>query len=423
LDDSGWQNWEPSVEVENRAQEIQGSGGDQSFEIISRRNRLYNKFKIEGGEITIKSAPTEAIHDPERYVSQLFSYTLENIIPDVPDHYFVGLSIESGNCNIGKELYVPWRRRSQLNENVILHSIENVLNSNETFLMSRQIKIRIHIVDRRKGRGRKMEDVEKFADLGTFLEKHIISPPHDLYCLPEALVMARAKADKNKSKVQHLKNLKDYPYLWINEAKKLTKQSGINIEQLEGCGIEEVKKFQLHLRPEYQIVQYERDDESREAIKTFTGPDAPKKLYIYYREQHYSTINFITRFLRTRAYFPICLEGCHDLQHHRCKVRCNLCGTKHEKEIGDDITCNDCNRNFQSLACYNNHKVPPKGKYSICNSVKLCTSCFVVYDMRKRKQAHECGEKKCKVCDIYVQDDHQCFVTKAKSKLKKRICI
>jgi len=32
LDDSGWQNSEP-VEIVNRAQELQGSGGDQGFEM------------------------------------------------------------------------------------------------------------------------------------------------------------------------------------------------------------------------------------------------------------------------------------------------------------------------------------------------------------------------------------------------------
>lgn len=36
--------------------------------------------------------------------------------------------------------------------------------------------------------------------------------------------------------------------------------------------------------------------------------------------------------------------------------------------------------------------VPPKGKYFLCNSDNLCPLCFVVYDMRKRKQVYECGE-------------------------------
>lgn len=76
--------------------------------------------------------------------------------------------------------------------------------------MSREIKIKTRIADSRKGRGRRVNDMEKFANLGTFLEKHIIFPPHDLYCLLEALVMAQAKTDKNYNKVQHLKNLKDY---------------------------------------------------------------------------------------------------------------------------------------------------------------------------------------------------------------------
>lgn len=77
------------------------------------------------------------------------------------------------------------------------------------------------------------------------------------------------------------------------------------MEQLEGCRIDEVKN-QLHLSSEYQMVLNKRDHKSGEAIKTFTGPDAPK--YLYYRDQHYNIINFITWFLRTNAYCTICLE-------------------------------------------------------------------------------------------------------------------
>lgn len=46
----------------------------------------------------LKPNPNETITDPEEYVSKLFSFALHHI----PDHYYIGLSIQSGYCNTAK---------------------------------------------------------------------------------------------------------------------------------------------------------------------------------------------------------------------------------------------------------------------------------------------------------------------------------
>ena len=54
----------------------------------------------------------------------------------------------------------------------------------------------------------------------------------------------------------------------------------------------------------------------------------------------------------------------------------------------------------------------------VCYYVKLCSQGSVKVDNRKRgkNNSHECGEHFCKLCKLYVKEDHFCFVQKVKAK-------
>ena len=130
-----------------------GAGKNSDFKIVGEREKTYPNFPLRGREITIKPQ-VNAITDPEEYVESLFNFAVDHLLRDVDPDSYVGFTIESSNCNVGKPIFIPWRFRAHLNVQHILRSIENVLNSNETFLLGEKVTVKVDITDPIRGQGR-----------------------------------------------------------------------------------------------------------------------------------------------------------------------------------------------------------------------------------------------------------------------------
>lgn len=156
--------------------------------------------------------------------------------------------------------------------------------------------------------------------------------------------------------------------------------------------------FQQNLAPRYQILVYEMNLNTREAriIESY----AWNKLYIQYKMdekinyEHYSLIKNIRLYLRVQWYCDICLLGCYDRLHRKCKYTCSLCEKIHKINDNEQgrFKCEDCNRVFSSWDCMTKHKEVPNSRKALCDLVKECPDCCALANIRRRKAPHECGQ-------------------------------
>lgn len=114
---------------------------------ISREFRIYPVLNLEGWRIEVIVRPERKIQNLEQFISEPFQFALNNIISHINPLTYIEITIESDQCVLNKPVYIPWRRRAFINEEAIVRAIENVLQSNQTFLFTRNIKIKVNLVD------------------------------------------------------------------------------------------------------------------------------------------------------------------------------------------------------------------------------------------------------------------------------------
>jgi hypothetical protein len=178
---------------------------DDKFEIVSEQEKTYPNFPLRGRQITLRSL-AQTVNNPEEYVESLFNFVVDNLLQDVDPDSYVGFNIESSNDVIGKAIYIPWRRKSEMSSRHILFSIERVLNSNESFLLGENVTVNVNITDPIRGQGSSSWSNDKYLPLEAFLQKNIVPVEALPDCLARALVMAKSKSDKDYNKTRYLKN-------------------------------------------------------------------------------------------------------------------------------------------------------------------------------------------------------------------------
>lgn len=76
----------------------------------------------------------------------------------------------------------------------------------------------------------------------------------------------------------------------------------------------------------------------------------------------------------------------------------------------DNCYCNECNRNFKTVDCFNKHKLNMHRDKMICELIYICRTCHKLVDTTYRHNVHTCGETWCKVCRINCAPEHVCYV-------------
>ena len=82
------------------------------------------------------------------------------------------------------------------------------------------------------------------------------------------------------------------------------------------------------------------------------------------------------------------------------------------------MECDQCNRWFNSKACYDRHKEPIGKGRSVCEGIKKCGKCGKSLELRHLDpNKHICG-RKCKTCGVLLgeKDEHKCYIQKSEKK-------
>ena len=202
------------------------------------------------------------------------------------------------------------------------------------------------------------------------------------------------------------------------EAKKLLDQAKIPHDKV--CGIEEYKKIQAVLKPDYLIkVHSQHPKDGLIFPLQFKKKRETKVIYLYWNgDKHYDTVTKVTGLMGCAYYCEYCDKGYTHRGDHRCNDGCDGCYNDIPCIPGQKVKCVDCKRTFKSQSCFDNHKaIKGNQQKSICQLVYNCEKCSG--RIIGRKKNHVCpGNRKCKICKEIVGPNHQCYIQKYVSKTK-----
>ena len=313
-----------------------------------------------------------------------------------PDTDRVRFSLSSPGLD--HDIWIPFGPPSELTLGRVMESVEKVLQSNRRWLLEDAMTVEfVHAaLPRGGGRGIKMSRLA--ANFENMLKKKKcfirVSPDAQNLCCARALVLCKAHADG-----ENVRALTRAPMRQRDRAAELMRRAGIPLGTL--CGVEQWRKFQAVLRPEYGIVVVSRDHYNRVIYNP--EPGAAEKLILYHVDNHFHGIRTLKGFYGRDAICPACLKSVRNLANHRCEFTCFYCtrvGSCAWMDAG--VKCHACSITFPNPECLENHRV-------ICQRRRKCADCGAICDSRKN---HKCRHRYCPRCHSYRHVDHDCYVQK-----------
>lgn len=392
---------------------------ENNFYVFKDSVRLNKKFKLNNRDISLKirDPPSDAkiAEYLETTISQIFDYIKQNI----DDKDKVGIVFNSPTFIHGPAV-LSYRLLSNISVNDIWELIDKVTQSRTKFYIDHDFDIKICTIEMPTGTGR-----NKKATLNKLNMKSIIQvKSKDNLCLPRAIVIARARVlylnEKSKDTYNDYKSITSPKgFCQTKLAEELSKKANVIITK-NGCGIEEMKKFQKYLLLEKFILKiYEISSSSRLHI-IFDGANMIpidtdlinyQKLYILYNDNHFDVITNLLSCVARKKYCEQCNKGFSHNSQHVCKNKCKLCYRAPACNLENNkMHCVDCHRIFLGEDCLRTHKADGSynGCRSICETLKICKECN--YFINCGMQTHICGQFYCKVCKAYKYYNHKCYI-------------
>jgi hypothetical protein len=325
----------------------------------------------------------------------IVSEILDRLLQDTEPHHMVRLSIYSPHLD--HEIWVPFMRADLLDVDRILIEVERVLQSNDDWLFDEFFVSFVH-APLPVGGGRFSRDFAKYLQS----KRCIIQIPSDSHnmCCARAIVTSMARLDGHPQ----WDSIRRGFSIQLKLAEKLQQSAQIPVGTV--CGLEEFKKFQQVLAPEYQLLVYSRDHFN---CCIYEGKDfAEKQIYLYHAENHFSVITSMTAFLEKSFFCKSCQMGYSNKAAHVCKNGCHCCRNSSKCVFTQWKNCHECHRFFVSDACYSHHLA-----HGICNYIKCCPECGKTFHTMNQ---HTCGMKYCSYCKAQQPVSHECYIQPLKQK-------
>ena len=171
--------------------------------------------------------------------------------------------------------------------------------------------------------------------------------------------MGKCHADKDESETwkKNWKYISDSRRpLQTREAKQLLDQANIPLDTV--CGIEDYKKIQDVLAPDYLIKVYSQHPKQGLVFTPqFKKQRSTKVIHIYWNgDNHYDCVTSVKALLGCEYYCEYCDKGYNNRENHPCPDGCTACYSNIPCITEQKIKCGDCNRIFRSQICFDNHK-------------------------------------------------------------------
>ena len=408
---------------EDEGQQVEQVGGafqvEEAYELRTVQQRHIRKFNTVGTDYELQIAPILPRGDVLEVLSQVIASLLGRITQNMEPTDLVRFIMQSEDLTY--PISLPFMPLHALTSERVFKEVEKVLQSFEEIRINSPIQINIiHVVLPNGGAVLRRKRAMKINEALSRKKCFITITNKDELCCARAIIVAKAKLDN----ASNWNNIRLGRVVQGDLAAQLHEKASVPIGP---CGIPEIKKFQAVL-PGYQIVLLSKDHFNAIIYK---GPEASKKIYLYYYDNHYGIITTMTGFLCRNYYCTTCNKGYDHDEDHNCKVTCSCCHRKGCQQVAEETritwkSCSDCGRFFKGEQCYENHKERKMRKgtplRSICDNFKKCKQCKKVINCKGREMvSHTCGEIKCGACKEFVNPEtHKCFIQPHKQNEKEK---
>ena len=384
--------------------------GQYYYTMESRRKYHSKKFGMTATDHRVRFNNVLADRDLlESYESTLkiFHHLLEEVKEGMAPNDQVRFILRSQQLET--PISLPFMTVEQLTAERVYSELERVIQSNQEFRLNDTVTIDINHVKTPQGSGRKKRTTYDINDYLKQKNSIICINNTDDLCLARALVVARARIEK------------DPRYNQIRDSSRpLQRERAFDLHEaanvpLGPCGLNEVALFQRYLT-NYQIIVVSGDHNNSIIYPPKpTGTDEKSTLSLYLHDNHFDVITTLPGFL-CRSYFCVrCHKAYDHTTDHLCSAMCRSCRGFGCVLEGEGMVCSECKRLFKNQTCYDRHKTVPinGGGRTACQTIRECERCGKSMDIRHMKPGgHICG-RRCRTCGLILNEednDHKCYI-------------
>lgn len=395
--------------------------GAQTF-IVNNSNTVRNPF-FNTEHTTLQIQLNDAVRENIFAAHGAIAEVIGQIRALASQNDRVSVSVLS---SAGAAINTGFFKRKDLRYDLICSELYNVAQSNESFLLTDKIDLKVSTIADIHGKGSKQArcNMRKAGNKSSKIDvkppsRHILLPDrinNENICLLSAVVIGQKWwAHKSNKKGKEC----------FNAYKQARKQNGplfarwvhalqreANLDLAAGAGVQEIQELDSCLGPQYRLRVFTGRSE-RDII--FNGgadkDSAAKTINILHERNHFSFLSSAAAFLRIKFFCDVCNRGYNNKMRHSCFNRnCSNCKSQCSARDGQTARheCVNCNLVYLSNDCYRNHL------QTVCALRKCCRDCGTIYWLNMQKNyTHQCNETFCRVCKKYLPQEHACYMKKA----------
>ncbi|XP_052814068.1 uncharacterized protein LOC128241135 [Mya arenaria] len=341
-------------------------------------------------------------------------------------------------------IIIPLQKWSELCADVVMSTIEKVLNSNQELAIDSSFEITIGSINLPKGGTRQRIIKLKGKNNSLQLKTSIVTIENeDQLCMARAIGVSWAKLNrcspeewkeivKNRGKKSNLELIlknnkvpKSYLSNLLKNKRNEQRQLAVILSRMANvpldcpASLSNIEAFEEVLGVKIMIIS------ARLGNKFITNPNTGEHpcIYLYLvDDNHFNAITSITGFFNASYFCDKCLKHYSNLGRHECEIKCRVCKKDNCLMSENTVICKDCNMKCRSQECFDRHRQGPEGlnrqrdddqskHVSQCETFWKCRTCYKVINRTKRNiKDHRCGEYLCNSCKTYVLEDHLCFL-------------
>ena len=397
------------------------------MKIDREENRFLKRFNLHVKDLVFKiNLDKYTTGTFEDFIHRVLNEIIQNVTKNYKTHNYIGLTFEPEDVD-NYPFHVSFRLISQLDSDIILNSLNKILQSNQSFMSSGPIKLTAMIAEVPLATGRRPNYLRNASDEDflyvNLLQKSVIAIENaDNFCFLLAIILAIDR-EKCRESLSHIPQ--NVLPRHVVEARELDIELQLNVAQ-NGSSIEVIQKVSDYLatnnpffNKRYRLVIF-KSPKRNDFLLTPNSNYMIKPIYLAIRNEHFYVITSINGFLNVQFYCEFCLKTEHRRNNHvNCLFICQHCKSSPPCTFsGNMVHCNDCGRSFMSSNCEQNHKqFNAKFKESVCKTFRCCPICKQHFKANLKKP-HECYKDFCYRCNDQKSIDHLCNITKYHIKQK-----
>ena len=363
------------------------------------------------------------IKDLKVELHQAFKDLLEQGMQDFAKEEAVG-RVHINHPDLHKPIIVPPQPLEKLNPEAVMDAVQNVLQSKENLNVAEGFEVNLGVAKMMHGgKGVPITNVSS----NRISKRSLVSINNEDYlCLARSIAVGIAfnllqgASEKDRpSMLKHYNNMRKGD----RNRNSLQKKTALRYHNLAGvptnrpCSILDIPMFEQVLN--IHVVVFAAHLNNKVMYPDTSRPVGDKRVYLYYTRSgdngHFDCIVNIKGMLAMSYFCSKCFQGFNSISNHHCTHTCQTCQSISCVE-STPMTCRSCQSVCRSLECFVRHKQEKKKSLhkvipSPCNTRWVCKICKKVIDLTKdTKEAHICGEWKCKFCLQNFMGNHFCHL-------------